>query len=273
MFSSTEEGGLGETHPTAPERTATPRWHLHRRLYRWVLHWAETRYGAPALFVLAFAESSFFPVPPDVLLIALVLGARRKAWRLAGICSVASIVGGMAGYLIGFTVWNAGVDDFFFRHIPGFDRDRVEVTASSTTHALVGLIDSPRVEWPLRFTPRRGQPVTLERDQVKDEPTVGSYTKIRWAYEQWGFWVVWTAGFTPVPYKLITITAGVFHINFPVFLAASATSRSVRFFLVALLMWWAGPAMKRWIERYFDLVSLAFVALLIGGILAVKYLF
>ena len=85
--------------PPAPRnRTA---WHIHRRLYDWVLHWADTPYGAPALFFLSFAESSFFPVPPDVLLIALVLGARRRWFKFAAICTAGSVVGGIAGYGIG----------------------------------------------------------------------------------------------------------------------------------------------------------------------------
>ena len=96
-----------------------------RRLYDWILHWAETKYGVPALFLLALAESSFFPIPPDVLLIPLALGARSKAIRFALVCSVASIVGGIAGYGIGyFTWWNgaeaySAVALFFFNHIPG----------------------------------------------------------------------------------------------------------------------------------------------------------
>ena len=83
---------------TIPARSG---WRIHRRLYDWVLHWAETPYGAWALFLLAFAESSFFPVPPDVLLIALVLGAPRRWWRFGAICTAASVVGGVLGYSIG----------------------------------------------------------------------------------------------------------------------------------------------------------------------------
>ena len=96
-----------------------------RRLYEWILHWAETKYGVPALFLLALAESSFFPIPPDVLLIPLALGARSKAIRFALVCSVASIIGGIAGYGIGYFAWWNGeaysaVALFFFNHIPGF---------------------------------------------------------------------------------------------------------------------------------------------------------
>ena len=90
------------TSDAAPDRR--PKWHLHRRLYDWVLHWADTPYGAPALFLLSFAESSFFPVPPDVLLIALVLGARKRWFKLAAICTAGSVVGGVAGYYIGLAL-------------------------------------------------------------------------------------------------------------------------------------------------------------------------
>jgi len=90
-----------------------------RKLYEWVLHWAETPYGPLALFLLALAESSFFPIPPDPLLIALCLGAIKKSWRFAAYTSVASVIGGIIGYFIGFGVWES-VDSFFFRYIPGF---------------------------------------------------------------------------------------------------------------------------------------------------------
>jgi len=249
-----------------------PGWHLHRRLYDWVLHWADTRYGAPVLGALAFAESSFFPVPPDVLLIALVLGRPRKAWRFATVCALASIVGGVAGYGIGAGAWSSGVDEFFFNHVPGFGRDLI-VTTDGAEH--VGLINSPRDNpdsAPIQFTSRGGQERTFERAAIRScEP--GNYTRVRWAYDEWDFLVVFTAGFTPLPYKVITITAGVFRINFVIFLVASAVSRSARFFLVAGLIWWAGPKMKRWIDRYFNWVTLGFVALVIAGILGIKYVF
>ena len=90
-----------------------------KKLYDWVLHWAETPYGLIALFLLALAESSFFPIPPDALLIALCLGAIKKSWRFAFYASLASIMGGMIGYMIGFSLWGT-VDSFFFKYIPGF---------------------------------------------------------------------------------------------------------------------------------------------------------
>ena len=199
-----------------------------RKLYDWVLHWAETKYGVPALFLLAFAESSFFPIPPDVLLITLALGARSKAIRFALVCSVASIVGGIAGYGIGyFTWWNgaeaySAVALFFFNHIPGFT------------------------------------------EQV--------FLNIQEKYEIYNFLIVFTAGFTPIPFKIITISSGAFSVNFPMFLLASTVSRSARFFMVALLIRQFGEPITAFIDKYFNLLSIIFTILLIGGFLVLKAL-
>ena len=191
-----------------------------RRLYDWVLHWAETPYGSPALFINSFAESSFFPIPPDPLLIALCIGKPSRSLRFAMWCSFASVLGGVAGYLIGWGIWSA-VDEYFFRWVPS-------------------------------FTPE-------------------AFEHVRALYDQWDFWVVFTAGFTPIPYKLITIGAGVFAVNFPVFVAASVLSRSARFFLVAWLIRRYGKPITTFIDRYFNLLSLVFMVLLIGGFLMFKY--
>ena len=199
-----------------------------RRLYDWVLHWAETKYGVPALFLLALAESSFFPIPPDVLLIPLALGARSKALRFALVCSVASIAGGMVGYGIGyFSWWNgagaySAIAIFFFNHIPGFS------------------------------------------EQV--------FLNIQEKYEIYNFLIVFTAGFTPIPFKIITISAGAFSVNFPMFLLASTISRSVRFFLVALLIRQFGEPITAFIDKYFNILSIIFTILLIGGFLLLKVL-
>lgn len=199
-----------------------------RRLYDWVLHWAETPYGAIALFLLSFAESSFFPVPPDVLLIALVLGAPPKAFRLALNCTTASVLGACLGYAIGYFVWWNGpatfspVAWFFFHHIPGF--------------------------------------------------TVELFHRVQQLFEQWNFWIIFTAGFTPIPYKVFTISGGAFDISFPMFLFASAVSRGARFFLVASLIWKFGEPIKGFIDRYFNLLAILFTALLIGGFVVIKYL-
>lgn len=197
-----------------------------RRLYDWVLHWAKTPYGTPALFVLAFAESTFFPVPPDVLLIALALGHRQRALGFALGCSVASVLGGAAGYGIGHFLWftDGGfteVAHFFFNNIPGFD------------------------------------------------PAL--YYEMGQRFEAWGFVIIFTAGFTPIPYKVFTISAGAFDLSFGLFLLASAVSRTARFFIVAGLIWKFGEPITAFIDKYFNWLALAFTLLLILGFVLVKY--
>ena len=198
-----------------------------RKLYDWVLHWANTKYGAVALFILAFAESSFFPIPPDALLIALVLGAQTKAFKFAANCTIASVLGALAGYAIGHFLWwtpsneFTGIANFFFTKIPS-------------------------------FTPE-------------------AFYKIQEMYEQYDFWIIFTAGFTPIPYKIITISSGAFNINMIMFIIASVISRGARFFLVAFLIWKFGPQIKSFIDKYFNWLAIAFTVLLIGGFLAIKY--
>ncbi|MDF1579615.1 MAG: DedA family protein [Desulfuromonadales bacterium] len=192
-----------------------------RGLYNWVLSWAETAYAVPALFLLAFAESSFFPVPPDVLMLALCLSLPHRSWYYAAVTSIGSVLGGIGGYVIGFALWHL-VSGWFFSYIPGFDRE--------------------------------------------------VFSQVQEYFTRYNFWVVFAAGFSPIPYKVITIGAGVFNVNFPVFLVASAVSRSLRFFLVAGLIRRFGAPMRELIDRYFNLLSLVFVVLLIGGFVVIKYL-
>jgi len=197
-----------------------------RRLYDWVLHWAQTPYGGIALFLLAFAESSFFPIPPDPLLIALVLGAATKAFKYATICTIASVLGALLGYTIGHFLWwtpsneFTGIANFFFANVPSFD--------------------------------------------------VVAFYKIQEMYKEYDFWIVFTAGFTPIPYKLITISSGAFNINLMMFIIASVVSRGARFFLVAFLIWKFGPQIKTFIDKYFNLLAIAFTILLIGGFVVIK---
>lgn len=198
-------------------------WHWHRRLYDWVIHFAGTRHGATALFVLSFAESSFFPIPPDVLLAPLALGAPRRWFRFAAACSLASILGGIAGYLIGVFLWTT-ISPWAYAHLGG-----------------IGL-------------------------------TQENFDKFQGWYEKYDFGIVFTCGFTPLPYKVCTISAGVARISFPGFLIASAVSRSARFFLIAGLMGWKGERIRPVVEKYFNWLSLAFVVLLVGGFLVIKWI-
>ena len=183
-----------------------------KRLYDWMLSWGNSRWGALALFCFAFAESSFFPIPPDVLLIALCLGVTTRSFRYAAICLAGSITGAMAGYALGFFLW---------------------------------------------------------------QNTAGAYTallKVGALYDRYNFWIVFTAGFTPLPYKLFTITGGLFHINFVMFLLASVVSRGMRFFVIAWLIWRFGAPIKRFIDKYFNLLAIAFTVLLIGSFVLVAKL-
>lgn len=207
---------------TDVDANAPARRGLLRRLYDWVLHWADTPYAIPALFVLSFAESSFFPIPPDVLLIALCIGEVQKSYRFAGWCSIASVLGGIAGYGIGMFLWDiAAVKDFFYTWVPGVN-----------------------------------------------EHSVQSVSKL---YEEWNFWVVFVAAFTPIPYKVITILAGVCGINFPMFVLASAIGRAARFYLVAWLFRTYGPPIKDFIEKRFALVTTAIAVVGILGFVALKF--
>ena len=188
-----------------------------RRLYDWVLHWAHLPYGRWALFILAFAESSFFPIPPDVLLIALSLSIPLKAFRFAFICSLGSVIGGLFGYFIGYQLMD----------ILGF-------------------------------------PV-LEFYGIMDK-----YELVRKSYEENNALIVFIAAFTPIPYKLITITAGAFKLNIFTFTAASVIGRSARFYMVAWLIHRYGEKIKDFIDGYFNLLTIIFTALLILGFIVVK---
>lgn len=190
-----------------------------RRLYDWVLSWAETPYGVPALFVLSFAESSFFPIPPDVLLIALALAAPTRAFRFAMWCTIASVLGGLFGYLIGYALW------------------------TTFEPYLVGTVFS----------------------RAKFDQVTG------W-YNEYGFAAVFVAAFTPIPYKVFTIAAGVAQLNLVGFTLASIIGRGARFFLVAFIIRKLGGRAKQWIDEYFNLVTIVGTALLVGGFLLIKML-
>lgn len=258
-------------------------WHWHRRLYDWVIHWADTAHAQAALFLLAFAESSFFPVPPDVLLAAMSLGTPRKWLRFALLCSVGSVVGGCFGYIIGMFLW-AGIGGVFHDYVPGFSRDTVVLQSGQQVQGLINrecidarLVLEPAPKFhiiplcPIVLVLPDGQIESIDESAVK-EVKVKPFTTVGALYVKYGWEIVAIAGFTPIPYKVITVTAGVFKIAFMVFLVASALSRSARFFMVAGLLGWKGEKIKPVLEKYFNWFSLAFVLLLIGGFLAIKLL-
>lgn len=194
-----------------------------RRLYNWVLGWAETPYGTPALAVLSFAESSFFPIPPDVLQIALSVSKPRRSFYYALVSAVASILGGIAGWFIGYGLWS-WVGEFFFTYVPGFTRESF--------------------------------------DYVGD------------LYHQNSFTAIVGAAFTPIPYKIFTVAAGVFHdyVSLGTLVAASALGRTGRFMLVAVCIYFFGPQAKVLLERHFEWITLILFVLLVGGFLAVRVL-
>ena len=188
-----------------------------KRLYDWVMGWSESRFGTPALFLLALAESSFFPIPPDVLLMALAISAPRRALFYALVCSVGSVIGGMIGYLIGMEFYEL---------------------AGRRIIAFYGVAEQ--------------------------------FDYVGMRYQENAFAAVAIAGFTPIPYKVFTIAAGVFQIPFAVLVSASAVGRSARFFLVGGAIRLFGPAIRSFIERYFNILSIAFVVLLVLGFAVVK---
>ena len=193
---------------------------MFKNLYKWVLKWADTPYGSWALFILAFSESSFFPIPPDVLLIALAVGKPEKALKFALICSIGSVLGGIVGYLIGW-----------------------------------------------QFMAVVGHKIISFYGLTEKVATMASL------YNQYDAWAVGVAGFTPIPYKVFTITAGAFKIHFFIFLLASAVSRSARFFLVGGLIFMFGPRIQGFIDKYFNILAVAFTVLLIGSFFLIKVIF
>jgi membrane protein YqaA with SNARE-associated domain len=175
-----------------------------------------------ALWILAlvsFVESSVFPIPPDVLLIPMVLAAPKRAFRIALVCTVASVLGGLLGYAIGALLFE------------GIGRPVLE---------LYGYLD--------RFTEFQGR------------------------YNEWGAWIVFFAGLTPFPYKVITIASGVTGLDLLTFMVASVLARGLRFFIVAGLLWYFGAWIERFIERYLGWLTLAFFVLLFGGFLVLRAL-
>jgi membrane protein YqaA with SNARE-associated domain len=187
-------------------------------LYRRTLSLAASRHAVPALAGVAFIESSVFPIPPDVLLIPMIIAAPTRAFRLAAICTAASVLGGFLGYAIGY---------FAFATI--------------------------------------GEPV-LQFYHAMDR-----YEALRADFDKYGAWIIILKGMTPIPYKLITIASGAFHFDLATFAIASVISRSIRFFLLAALLWRFGAPIRDFIERRLMLVTSVFVVFLVGGFFVLRY--
>jgi membrane protein YqaA with SNARE-associated domain len=191
-----------------------------RRLYDWVIRLAGSPQAIPAMGVVAFAESSFFPIPPDVMLVPMVLANRTRAFRIALVCTICSVLGGLLGYAIGYY-------------------------ALETVGA-----------WLVKAY---GLQAGLER--------------FREQYAQWGIWIILIKGLTPIPYKVVTIASGAAHFDLFTFVWASIVTRGARFFIVAALLWKFGEPIRSFIERRLALVTWLFLIALVGGFVAVKYLF
>lgn len=193
-----------------------------KRLYNWVLSWADTPYGTPALFFLSLAESSVFPIPPDVLQIALSVARPKRSLFYAAVSTAGSVVGGAIGWWLGFALW-AAVGDFFFSYVPGFTQQNFDHVAHS--------------------------------------------------YQNNAFLAIFAAAFTPIPYKIFTIAAGVCQVSLATLLIASVLGRGGRFFLVGGCIYLFGPRVKAWLDRYLEITTVALVVLGVLGFAAVKYLF
>lgn len=191
-----------------------------RKLYNWTLDLAAKKNAVPILAGVSFIESSIFPIPPDVLLIPMCLAKREKAFFYAFICTVFSVLGGLAGYGIGYFLYD---------------------TVGMPILEFYG-----KAEYFQSFADR---------------------------YNEWGAWIVLGAGVTPFPYKVITIASGVTQLNIGLFVIFSLIARSIRFFLIAGLLWKFGAPILNFIDKYLPWLATLGFALLIGGFVAVKYLF
>ena len=191
---------------------------LVKRLYDWTRHWARTPYGTLALFIISFCEASFFPVPPDVLLLVLTVSKPKRSFYYAFICSLGSILGGCFGFFLGYK---------FFEHV--------------------------------------GLPI------LKFYGFMDKFENLSVTFNEHGLIAIIIAGITPIPYKVFTIAAGFCGISFTTLLLASVISRPIRFFAEAGLIFAFGEKIESFIEKYFNLLSILFIILLVLGFVAIKF--
>jgi membrane protein YqaA with SNARE-associated domain len=185
---------------------------MFRALYDWTLRMAGHRHAIRYMGAVSFAESSFFPIPPDVMVVPMVLARRDQAWLIATVCTISSVLGGILGYFIGMFLYDS-----------------------------VG-------QWLIRVY-GMGEGIETFRE----------------TYREWGAWIILIKGFTPIPFKLVTIASGIAEFNFPVFVAAALATRGARFFLIAWLLKRYGASMQEFIERRLTLVGWLFLVALVGG--------
>ena len=187
-------------------------------VYNRMMRASRSKYALYVLAVISFVESSFFPIPPDILLIPMVLAARQRAWLIAGVCTVASVMGGWFGYAIGMFLYD--------------------------------VVALPILEF---------------------YGYVAKFDEFRQYYNDWGAWIVFGAGITPFPYKVITIASGVSGLDIWTFSIASILARGFRFFLIAALLWKYGKKMEDFIVKNLGWLSILFFVLLFGGFVLIKY--
>ena len=190
---------------------------LLRYLYNWTIKKAEHKYSSLVLGIVAFTESSFFPIPPDILLIPMIIAKRTKAWMYAFICTFSSILGGLLGYAIGYFFYNS-----------------------------LGVL-------------------IIEAYHLSN-----SFNEFESYYNEYGILIVLGAGFTPFPFKFITIASGVFNLNILLFIITSIIARGLRFYLLASLLFVFGEKIKIFIDKYFNSLAILFFILLVGSVLLIK---
>lgn len=190
-----------------------------RNLYNWMLRLAGSKHATPALATVSFIESSVFPIPPDVMLIPMCIARRDKAFYYATICTIASVIGGLFGYAIGY---------FLFE--------------------------------------------TLGQRILEIYGAADKFADMQRRYDEYGGWIILAKGLTPFPFKILTILSGVMKMNLHIFVLSSIAARAMRFYLVAGLLWKFGAPIQAFIEKYLGWVTLAFLAVLIGGFVAVAYI-
>lgn len=189
-----------------------------RRLYEYIIDLASRPQALWALAIVAFTESSFFPIPPDAMLIPMALARPDKGWRIAGVCTISSVLGGILGYAIGYFLYE-----------------------------------------------------TVGQWLISVYHYENAFEQFRDSYARWGLWIILIKGLTPIPYKLVTIASGVAQFDFTVFLLASIVTRGARFFLVVALLRRFGAPIRDFIERYLTWVTTAFVVVVVGGFVLVRY--
>lgn len=186
-----------------------------RRLYDWIIQLSQSRHATLALGIVSFAEASFFPIPPDVMLVPMCLAKREQSWNYALIATVCSVLGGLFGYAIGYSLYE---------------------TVGHYVIQLYGGVDA-----------------------------MESYKN---AFAHYGHWVILLKGLTPIPYKVVTIAAGVAAYSLPMFILLSLITRALRFYMVSAALFYAGPSARNFIEKKLGLVTMGLAVLVIGGMVA-----